>query len=219
MRSPSQPTSWQFSLDGGIAYPKDRDEHPDSYDIPPGSITLYPVRKGSHMLYLSYQVKGETVSYWLSSRAGGAHKSAQLNTEDVDAALISGLTAHLPGRINAVTIFNRLMAIPDHLHLRAIDYIATQKINGVYDSSSELKTALLSMLKTLGPATHRSIAVAQMTRELRNTPVARHGSISADYRKRFPEPWVEEAKKKALAQPRPKPAAPTIETEFSYGFD
>ena len=220
MRSPVQSATWQFPLLGGTALPKDRDEHPDSFTIPTGSITLYPVRRGSSMHYFSYRPDGDGVKYHLSPRAGGAQKSIQLDAADTEKALIEGLMSHLPGRANAMTMFSRIMALPEHLHAQAVEYIAQQKPIGCYTASEDLRNALNSMLTTMGPAQVKSMAVSQMVFEMTRTPHERRGELSADYRKRYPEPWVDEAKKKvaeAGRAPRPKPA--TVETEFNFGFN
>lgn len=220
MRPPVQPVTWQFPLMGGMALPKDRDEHPDGFVIPAGSTTLYPVRRGANIHYFSYRTDGDEVKYHLSPRAGGPHKSAQVDAAEVERNLIEGLMSHLPGRVNAMTLFTRVMTLPEHLHARAIDYIAQQNPVGSYANGEDLRSALSSMLKTMGPQTVKSLAVGQMVFEISRTSHERRPALTADYRKRYPEAWVEEAKKKALeTKPTPRPQSQRVETEFNFGFD
>ncbi len=220
MRPPAQPVTWQFPLMGGMALPKDRDEHPDSFVIPNGSTTLYPVRRGASMLYFSYRTQGEETQYHLCPRAGGAQKPVLLDTEEAERDLISGVTSHLPGRVNAMTLFSRIMALPEHLHTRAIEHIGQSKPMGSYMDVEDLQNALCSMLRTMGPQQVKSMSVNQMVFEITRTPYERRPALTSDYRKRFPEAWVEEAKLKALeAKPKPRVQPRTVETEFNFGFD
>lgn len=222
MRSPAQSVIWQFPLAGGMAQPKDRDEHPDSFLIPSGSTTLYPVIRGASTHYFSFRtVEDSTVKYHLSPRAGSQHKSVELDAASIEAELLEGLSSHLPGRVNAMTLFTRIMSLPEHLHKEAIEHLCRQKMNGTYVDPADLRNALSSMHSTMGPGVVKSMAVHQMAFEMLRTNYDRRPALTADYRKRYPEPWVEEAKRKVMeTKPRPqqKPVH-TIETEFNFGFD
>lgn len=220
MRPPAQPVTWQFPLSGGMALPKDREEHPDAFAIPAGSTTLYPVRRGASMHYFSYRMSGDEVKYNLSPRSGSAQNSIQVSTPDTERELIEGLLSHLPGRANAVTLFTRVMALPEHLHNRAIEHIAQQKPTGSYSDAEGLRDALNSMMRTMGPQAIKTLAVGQMVFEISRTSHERRPRLTADYRKRYPEAWIDEAKLKVLgAKPKPIQQTRTVETEFNFGFD
>lgn len=215
MKNPA--LTWSFPFEHGIALPKDRDINPSEFDIPPGHQSLYPVVITGRHLYLSIPLQGEP-EYFLSPRSGSP---VRLDRERSEKQLIAGLLEALPQRINAITFFSRIMALPEYLHETAISSLEHRRIDTIHESTADLVTALRSMNSTMGAAVQRAMCISKMAREVSLAPAEERVRLWKGFRKDHSEAWIEDARpvadrmiQRAAEKMRDTPPA----TEYDFKF-
>ncbi|SER39442.1 MULTISPECIES: hypothetical protein [Pseudomonas] len=207
--------SWVFNLANGQALPKHREVNPSQFDIPHGHQSLFPVRVSDKVLYLSF-IDQPTPTYFLCPDRGPAQ---QLDTQKTERQLLAGLLCNLSGRINAITIFGRIMKFPEYLHEPAIDYLAGHKelLARIYQGN--LHEALKSLNQSLGAITQRAMIVAKIASELVKAAPADRQKIISNYRRDYPEAWLEQARSRATAiEEEQHQSASEADPEFKFEF-
>ena len=215
MKNPA--LTWSFPFEHGTALPKDRGIHPSEFDIPHGHQSLYPVVDAGRQLYLSITQQGEP-EYFLSPRSGSP---VHLDRDRSEKQLLAGLLEGLPPRINSITFFSRVMALPEYLHEAAISSLEHRRIDTIHESTADLVTALRSMNSTMGAAVQRAMSISKMAREVSLAPAEERVRLWKGFRKDYSEAWIEDARPVAermiqrTAQ-KLREASPTAEYEFKF---
>jgi hypothetical protein len=186
---------WSFPLDRGAAIPKDREHFPDAFNIPHRHTSLFPIKVGEQMHYLSFEIGKTGLNYYSCPRVGDPR---QLDIERTEKELLEGLLLALPGRVNAQTLFARIQTLPQHLHLQAIDHLAGKHFTGIYLAPGDLKRSLLGMNDSMGYHVQRELSISQMAHELNSLPAEARPKATLAMRKKFPEPWVADAQAVAI---------------------
>lgn len=215
MKNPA--LTWSFPFEHGTALPKDRDIHPSEFDIPHGHQSLYPVVDAGRQLYLSITLQGEP-QYFLSPRSGSP---VNLDRERSEKQLLAGLLEGLPPRINSITFFSRVMALPEYLHEAAISSLEHRRIDTIHESTADLVTALRSMNSTMGAAVQRAMSISKMAREVSLAPAEERVRLWKGFRKEHSEAWIEDARPVAermiqRAAQKLHETPPTAEYEFKF---
>ncbi|MFU2936819.1 hypothetical protein ACM7NO_26040 [Pseudomonas aeruginosa] len=191
MKNPA--STWSFPFEKGNALPKDREMHPVDFDIPHGHQSLFPVVEESRHWYLSVRLQ-DTATYFLSPRSGNP---IELDTAAAEKQLLAGLLNNLPPRVNSITLFGRIMALPEYLHGPAIDYLEHRRVDSIHESQAELISALRSLNQTMGATVQRGMSVSKMAREVAQAAPGERHRLLKSYRKEHPEHWIEDARKAA----------------------
>lgn len=191
MKNPA--STWSFPFEKGNALPKDRDMHPVDFEIPHGHQSLFPVVEESRHWYLSVRVQDAT-AYFLSPRAG---TPIELDTEAAEKQLLAGLLNSLPPRVNSITLFSRIMVLPEYLHAPAIDYLAHRRVDSIHESQADLISALRSLNLSMGATVQRGMSISKMAREVAQAAPGERHRLLKSYRKEHPEHWIEDARKAA----------------------
>lgn len=191
MKNPA--STWSFPFEKGSALPKDREMHPVDFDIPHGHQSLFPVVEESRHWYLSVRLQ-DTATYFLSPRSGNP---IELDTAAAEKQLLAGLLNNLPPRVNSITLFGRIMALPEYLHGPAIDYLEHRRVDSIHESQAELISALRSLNQTMGATVQRGMSVSKMAREVAQAAPGERHRLLKSYRKDHPEHWIEDARKAA----------------------
>lgn len=217
MKNPA--STWSFPFEMGTAQPKDRDMHPVDFDIPHGHQSLFPVVDSSapRHWYLSLHLQDKP-AYWLSPRAG---TPVEIDAAAAEKQLLAGLLNNLPPRVNSITLFGRIMALPEYLHAPAIDYLEHRRIESIHESQAELISALRSLNQTMGAPVQRGMSVSKMAREVAQAAAGERPRLLKAYRKEHPEHWIEDAKKAAegmieRAQKRLRENPPDSDFDFRF---
>ncbi|HFH3083632.1 TPA: hypothetical protein ACGJRU_003037 [Pseudomonas aeruginosa] len=191
MKNPA--STWSFPFEKGNALPKDRDMHPVDFEIPHGHQSLFPVVEESRHWYLSVRLQ-DAATYFLSPRAGSP---VELDTAAAEKQLLAGLLNNLPPRVNSITLFGRIMALPEYLHAPAIDYLEHRRVDSIHESQGELISALRSLNQSMGAPVQRGMSVSKMAREVAQAAPGERHRLLKSYRKEHPEHWIEDARKAA----------------------
>jgi hypothetical protein len=207
--------TWAFPLDRGTAMPRDRECMPGDFDIPHGTTSMYPVQRGSQQFYLSYDERNGG-RYMLSPYSGD---SFELDKGTTEKQLLQGLLVQLPARTSSHTLFNRIMLLPEHLHEAAIEFVAHRRLDSIYENQEDLLASLRGMNLCIGAKTQRGISVNSMVRELSQAPLESRPKMLKNFRKQYPEPWIEDARKAMSERAIAKAKAPDLAPAGGYEFN